>query len=182
MLPAPAGGHHVASLMIPPNVNAWSWHLRVNVLAASHRLGPPRRGQLLRAAGVGVSEDATIQAGCFFFGADAAIGAGSWIGHRCYFDTRSHIEIGDRCDLGMEVMLCTSGHRVGPADRRAGDYVAEPIIVGDGSWLGTRAVVLGGVTIAQGCVVAAGAVVVSDCEPHGLYAGVPARRLRDLTA
>lgn len=127
-----------------------------------------------------VSPDAIVQAGCYFFGADAAIGSGSWIAHRCYFDTRARIEIGERCDLGMEVMLCTSGHPVGPAERRAGDFVAEPIVVGDGVWVGTRALVLPGVTIAAGCVVAAGAVVAGDCEPDGLYAGVPARRLRDL--
>jgi maltose O-acetyltransferase len=166
--------------MIPPNVDSWRWHLRVNVVAASHRLSPPSRGRLLRAAGVDLSHDAIVQAGCFFFGADAAIGAGSWINHRCYFDTRAHIQIGERCDLGMEVMLCTSGHRVGSAERRAANYVAEPIAVGDGSWIGTRAMLLGGVTIGAGCVVAAGAVVVADCEPNGLYGGVPARRLRDL--
>ena len=37
-----------------------------------------------------------------------------------------------------------------------------------------------GVTIGEGCIVAAGAVVTKDCESHGLYAGVPARRIRDL--
>jgi maltose O-acetyltransferase len=40
--------------------------------------------------------------------------------------------------------------------------------------------VLPGVTIGAGCAVAAGAVVTADCEPDGLYAGVPARRVRDL--
>jgi maltose O-acetyltransferase len=41
--------------------------------------------------------------------------------------------------------------------------------------------VLDGVTIGAGCVIAAGAVVTRDCEPDGLYAGVPAVRKRDLT-
>jgi acetyltransferase-like isoleucine patch superfamily enzyme len=77
-------------------------------------------------------------------------------------------------------MLCTSGHRIGSAERRAGVYVADPIAIGDGSWIGTRAVLLGGVTVGAGCMVAAGAVVVADCQPNGLYAGTPARRVRDL--
>jgi maltose O-acetyltransferase len=40
--------------------------------------------------------------------------------------------------------------------------------------------VLPGVTVGDGCVIAAGAVVNADCQPDGLYAGVPARRVRDL--
>jgi len=72
------------------------------------------------------------------------------------------------------------GHEVGPADQRAGKRVDRPIRIGDGTWIATRAVVLAGVTIGRGCVIAAGAVVTRDCEPHGLYAGAPAARRRDL--
>ena len=118
--------------------------------------------------------------GCYFFGADVTIGEESWINHRCYFDTRAHVEIGRSCDVGMEVMFCTSTHDVGPALKRAGRYRTAPITVGDGSWIGSRAVVLPGVTIGEGCIVGAGAVVNRDCEPHGMYAGVPARRVREL--
>jgi maltose O-acetyltransferase len=39
---------------------------------------------------------------------------------------------------------------------------------------------LPGVTVGDGCVIAAGSVVTGDCEPHGVYAGVPAKRVRDL--
>lgn len=52
--------------------------------------------------------------------------------------------------------------------------------VGDGCWIGANATILPGVTVAPGCVIAAGAVVTKDTEPDGLYAGVPARRVRDL--
>lgn len=50
----------------------------------------------------------------------------------------------------------------------------------DGCWLGGNVTVLPGVTIGRGCVIAAGAVVTKSCDPNGLYAGVPARRIRDL--
>ena len=53
-------------------------------------------------------------------------------------------------------------------------------MIGDGSWLGQNVSVIAGVTIGAGCMIAAGAVVVSDCEPNGLYAGVPARRIKNL--
>ena len=50
----------------------------------------------------------------------------------------------------------------------------------DGVWIGARSVVLPGVRVGEGCVIAAGAVVAADCAPFGMYGGVPARRLRDL--
>jgi maltose O-acetyltransferase len=162
------------------NVDSWSWHLRVNALAASPALSPQRRARRLRAAGLDVAPGALVHAGCWFFGAEVAIADGAWIAHRCYFDSRARIDIGEQCYLGMEVMLCTSGHRIGPAERRAGDFLAEPITVGDGAWVGARALVLPGVTVGAGSVVAAGAVVTADCEPGGLYAGVPARRVKEL--
>jgi len=52
--------------------------------------------------------------------------------------------------------------------------------VGDGAWIATRAVVLPGVTIGEGAVVAAGAVVTRSVAPHTMVGGVPARVLRDL--
>ncbi|WP_447643573.1 acyltransferase [Nocardioides zeae] len=52
--------------------------------------------------------------------------------------------------------------------------------IGNGAWIGARALILPGVSVSEGCVIAAGAVVNRNTEPHGLYAGVPARRIRDL--
>jgi acetyltransferase-like isoleucine patch superfamily enzyme len=162
------------------NIDDRRWNLLVNVVAANVMVDEARRARLLRRAGLAVDPTARVQHGCWFFGADVAIGATTWLNHRCYLDSRAPIVIGDRCDLGMEVMLCTSTHDPGDRTRRAGRYRTAPIRVGDGCWLGARALVLPGVTIGDGCVIAAGAVVTADCEPDGLYAGVPARRVRDL--
>jgi acetyltransferase-like isoleucine patch superfamily enzyme len=156
-----------------------SWNLKVNVIAASFLVSREIRGHMYRRAGIAVETD-KVQPGCWFFGHDVAIGADTWIGHRCYFDSAARIEIGRGCDLGMEVMLCTSTHRPGTPERRAGRFAPEPVSVGDGVWIGTRAMLLPGVTVGDGCVIAAGSVVTADCEPHGVYAGVPARRVKDL--
>ena len=166
--------------MAAANVDSWAWHVRVNRLAASARLSPERRARRLRAAGLAVTDGAAVHPGCFFFGADVAIAEGAWIAQGCHFDSRARIEIGAQAYVGYEAMLCTSGHRIGGPERRAGEYVAQPIVIGAGAWVGARAVVLGGTTVGAGSVVAAGAVVTRDCEPGGLYAGVPARRVRDL--
>ena len=156
-----------------------SWDLKVNAIAASFLLRPQTRLRLYRRCGLQV-DTPKVQPGCWFFGSDVSIGADTWVAHRCYFDSRARIEIGRSCDLGMEVMLCTSEHEPGTHERRAGRFAPEPIVVGDGVYIGTRATVLAGVTIGDGCVIAAGAVVADSCEPDGLYAGVPAKRVKDL--
>jgi maltose O-acetyltransferase len=90
------------------------------------------------------------------------------------------IVIEDNVAIGPGALLTTARHSIGTGNRRQGKVVFCPIRVGAGSWIGARAVVLPGVTIGNGCVVGAGAVVTRDCAPNGLYMGVPARRVRDL--
>lgn len=90
------------------------------------------------------------------------------------------IEIGNNVDIGPGVALLTATHDIGTGHRRAGGGRSDPIKIGAGSWIGANATILPGVTIAPGCVVAAGALVIEDCAANGLYAGVPARRVRDL--
>ena len=80
----------------------------------------------------------------------------------------------------METLFITSTHEAGTHAGRAGALAAAPISVGEGTWIGARVTVLPGVTIGPGCVIAAGAVVTADCRSDGLYAGIPARRVRDL--
>ena len=54
------------------------------------------------------------------------------------------------------------------------------IIVKDDTWIGAGAVIMPGVTIEKNCIIGAGAVVLRDTEPYSIYAGVPAKKIRDL--
>ena len=90
------------------------------------------------------------------------------------------IEVGERCSFGMRVTLVTSTHALGTASQRAGDLTAKPIRIGSGTWIGATATILPGVTIGDGCVIAAGAVVTRDCEAGWLYGGVPAVKIKHL--
>lgn len=56
---------------------------------------------------------------------------------------------------------------------------SAPVSLGSDVWIGARAVVLGGVRIGHGAVVAAGAVVTRDVEPYSVVGGVPARPIRE---
>jgi maltose O-acetyltransferase len=56
----------------------------------------------------------------------------------------------------------------------------KSVFIGNGVWVGVNATILPGITIGDGCVIAAGAVVTSDCEPNCLYGGVPAKIIKRL--
>ena len=147
---------------------------------ASWALWPGQfRRQIYQAYGMEI-ETPGISPGCFFGSPRVSIGAGTTVNYRCFFDSFATIRIGRSCAIGMEVLFCTSTHELGPPEKRAGRPTGTRITVGDGCWIGARAVILPGVTIENGCLIAGGAVVTKDCAANGLYAGVPARRVRDL--
>lgn len=109
-----------------------------------------------------------------------SIGRGTSINSGCHFENGAPITIGKGCAFGPRVLLMSGTHEVGPAERRAGARQPAPIVIEDGCWLGGGSTVLPGVTIASGCIIAAGAVVGTSTRPNGVYAGSPARRVRDL--
>jgi maltose O-acetyltransferase len=150
-----------------------------NAVQSSRLVPRPLRQALLRGFGIGAATR-HISHGCWFGGRDVQIGQGTFVNFGCVFDNLAPVRIGARCDIGMEAMFVTSTHAPGGPERRAGAVGSKPVTVGDGCWIGARAMVMPGVTVGDGCVVAAGAIVTRDCERHGLYAGVPAQRVRDL--
>ena len=157
-----------------------TWDFFVNGLTASAATPRPRRYYCYRLAKIDI-QTPSIASGCFFTGAKVKVGKGCFINFRCFFDSRvASIEIGKECEIGMEVLFCGTTHQTGPRRHRCGAVVGKPIVVGDGCWIGARATILPGVTIGEGCIIGAGAVVASNCLKNGLYAGVPARRIKDL--
>jgi maltose O-acetyltransferase len=144
------------------------------------------RAGVLRAAGF------TIGPGTFFGDMPGIIGTGDiytrfsiggscWINVGCLFDLSSSITIGDHVALGPQVTVLTSTHVLGSSVRRTGPLQNLPVTIGDGCWLGARCTILPGVTIGQGAVVAAGAMVHRDVPPNTLVAGVPARVIKMLS-
>ncbi len=109
------------------------------------------------------------------------IGTQSIVHWQCCLDGRGGLRIGDNVTVSQGVWLLTGGHDVHDPHfplKRA------PIDIGDRVFLGPRALVLRGVTIGDGAVVAAGAVVTKDVAPYTIVGCVPAQgigtRTRDL--
>ncbi|MHB1570667.1 MAG: acyltransferase [Solirubrobacteraceae bacterium] len=115
---------------------------------------------------------------CWLEAPEISIGSGAAVSAGCWFEGNGRIEIGCDCLIGPEVLILTSTHAFGPDGEIARKSEARNVRIGDGSWLGARVMIMPGLTIGAGAVVAAGAVVTRDCDAGGLYAGVPARRLR----
>ena len=104
------------------------------------------------------------------------IGARSSIGDGAILDARGGLTIGRDVNLSTQVHIWTAQHGWNDPDFA---FESAPVVIGDHVWLGARVSVLPGVTIGEGAVVATGSVVTKSLEPYGLYAGVPAKRLRD---
>lgn len=98
----------------------------------------------------------------------------------CFLDLCGPIEIGDSAGLGPEAMLITGRHEIGPIERREGPLSPAPITICDGAWIGARALILPGVTVGTGAIVAAGAVVTRDVPPNTVAAGIPAKVIREI--
>ena len=113
-----------------------------------------------------------------------AIGDYTFVNSEVLFDARgAAITIGRHCDIGYRVMPLTSRHALA-SDRRDNRPLIEslPVTVEDYVWIGAGAILLPGVTIGEGSVVAAGSVVTKTVPPQTVVAGNPARPIRCLSA
>lgn len=109
-------------------------------------------------------------------GRRVSIGNGTVINQRCLIYTSGGLIIGNNVSISAEVALVTGSHDINDPEFPS-DY--RPIIIDDYAWIGTRAMILQGVTIGQGAVVMAGAVVTKDVEPFAVVGGVPAKPITE---
>lgn len=108
------------------------------------------------------------------------IGENCWVGKNLVVHGNGWVTIGDCCDIAPETVFLTGGHKIGSSVRRAGEGEHYNIRVGNGTWIGARATVLGNVSIGEGCVIAACACVHTDIPEHTVAGGVPAAVIKEL--
>lgn len=111
-------------------------------------------------------------------GAELLIGDDVFVNQGVVLSASARIVVGNRVLIGPGCTVIDNDFH-GLVDRND-PPPSEPITIGDDVWLGTRCLVLRGVTIGAGAVVAAGAVVTQDVPPRTLVAGMPARVIRSL--
>ena len=133
-----------------------------------------------RMLGIRMGRRSAIFLGCYiwFYGpghlrrTGLRIGDRSRIHRNCCLDARDALTIGNDVSISPDVTILTAQHR--QYDPLFG-LVSKPVVIDDYVWIGTRAMILPGVTIGRGAVVAAGAVVTKDVAPMDIVGGVPAR-------
>ena len=124
-------------------------------------------------AGAQIGKGTVIHMGCKFFEPGGVIvGEDTKIGDRAFLDGRASLKIGDHVDVASEVMIYNSEHDIESKEFEARE---EPVEIGDYVFIGPRAVVLPGVKIGKGAVIAAGAVVTCDVPDFTIVGGVPAK-------
>ncbi len=134
------------------------------------------RGMLLY-----MGRDVNVEQGAVFGdGRNIRIGDSSGLGINCRM--YGPVSLGKHVMMGPDVMVITSNHRSDRLDvpmTQQGGTGPHPVVIGDDVWIGARVIILPGVTVGNGAVLAAGSVVTKDVPAYAVVAGNPARMVRD---
>jgi maltose O-acetyltransferase len=130
---------------------------------------------LFREMGCGVNVEHMAY---FGWGDELSVGDNSGLGVNCL--CTGPITIGRDVMIGPDVLLMTSKHEFGDTTRpmRNQGLTLCPIRIEDDVWVGTRAIVMPGVTVHRGAIIGAAAVVTRDVPAYAVVIGIPARVLR----
>lgn len=130
-----------------------------------------------------VNRGGTIETGnCHFFSgvrlevfrdAKLSIGNGTYLNRNTIVVAVGSVKIGIDCRIAWDVVIMDSD--LHPVDENDQPTVSEPILIEDKVWIGCRSIILKGVTIGRGAIIAAGSVVTKSVPPNVIVAGVPAR-------
>ena len=113
------------------------------------------------------------------FATDIKLGNGAGIGANCSIPTG--VSIGENVMMGIDILMFTNEHRhddITIPMGRQGRTEVEPIVIEDDVWIGSRSLIMKGVTIGHGAIIAAGSVVTKDVPPYEIWGGNPAHFLK----
>lgn len=128
-----------------------------------------------------VGVNCIVMPGCLINApANLSLGDSAGIGFRSIINCDADVSIGGRVMMGSDVIIYTSNHIWDPVGRTyAGQGLdLAPVSIGEDAWIGSRAIILPGVSIGRGVTVAAGAVVTRDVPDYAVVGGVPARVIK----
>lgn len=168
-------------------MNLQAWRHRRNaraVVRAAERCGAGVVAETRPVVSVADGARLRVGDGVYLFGdvglylideaATLEIGDRTYLNRRTEIIARREVVIGADCAISWDVMITDSDEHW-----REGVEMVQPVRIGNHVWIGARAMVLKGVTIGDGAIVAAGAVVTKDVPSGALVGGVPARLIRE---
>lgn len=126
-------------------------------------------------AGMKVGKGSVIHMWANFFDpSEIVIGEDTIVGDHAFLDGRASLKIGNHVDIASSVMIYNSEHNLESEDFTAR---TEPVEIGDYVFIGPRAIILPGVKVGKGAVIAAGAVVTKNVNDFTIVGGVPAKEI-----
>ncbi|TRZ53922.1 acyltransferase [bacterium] len=150
-------------------LDLWLYKLWIIGYCPSHTI----RKFFYKISGMKLGRGATFHMGArFFYPKNIEIGEGTIVGDHAFFDGRAKITIGKQVDIASQVMIYNSEHDLADPTFKATE---EPVTIGDYVFIGPRAIILPGVNIGNGAVIAGGAVVTKDVPENTIVGGVPAK-------
>lgn len=106
------------------------------------------------------------------------IGNGTYLNRNTLVVCEKEILIGKDCKIAWDVIIMDSDlHPI-----NSNPIVDKPVYIGDDVWIGCRSIILKGVTIGRGAVIAAGSVITKDIPPYTIWGGAPAQYICDVSA
>lgn len=153
-------------------------------LASGTRIDP--RAFIARGGSVSIGAGSCLRAGAMLLPASGAIEIGmrANINQYVIINGEGGVKIGDDVMIAPFVSIFSTNHKFDRLDIPMGEQGMGSkggVIIENDVWLGTHAVVLDGVKIGKGCIIAAGAVITKDVEPYSIMAGIPAKKIRGRT-
>jgi acetyltransferase-like isoleucine patch superfamily enzyme len=112
-------------------------------------------------------------------GNEIRVGRNVFVNQNCTFYDLGGLDIADDVMIGPNVSIITTGHPLEPSQRRA-TTIGKPIVIERNVWIAAGATIVGGVTVGENSVVAAGSVVTKDVPLNTLVGGNPARVIRSI--
>jgi acetyltransferase-like isoleucine patch superfamily enzyme len=112
-------------------------------------------------------------------GDEIRVGHNVFVNQNCTFYDLGGLEIADDVMIGPNVSIITAGHPLEPSQRRSAT-VGKPIVIERNVWIAAGATIIGGVTVGENSVVAAGSVLTRNVPRNTLVGGNPARVIRSI--
>lgn len=105
-----------------------------------------------------------------------SIGNHTWLGENVWIDNLVQVSIGNNCCLSQGAMLLTGNHNY---NKSSFDLITGKILIEDGAWVGAKAIVCPGVTMASHSILAVASVATKNTEAYGVYQGNPAVKIKE---
>jgi|TARA_B110000305_G_C19393866_1_gene616368 maltose O-acetyltransferase len=129
-----------------------------------------------------IQNNCVIKRGVYFgTGYNIIIGENSQLGENCRIP--NNIIIGDNVMMGFEGLYLGVKHKTSDLNIpfiNQGYENVDPITIKDNVWIGARVIVLPGIKIEKNCIIAAGSILTKDTKPNSVYAGVPAKKIKNI--